>query len=86
VVKIIEKSGLEINWDIQPAGKDVIEKEGTPLPQRVLESIRKNKTKLNSKIKKNMIQNFELSNSKILFFNLFNLFLLSSTIKIFIII
>ena len=37
VVKIIEKSGLEINWDIQTAGSDVIESEGTPLPQRVLE-------------------------------------------------
>ena len=43
VVKIIEKSGLEINWDIQTAGSDVIESEGTPLPQRVLESIKKNK-------------------------------------------
>ncbi len=42
VMKIIESSGLKINWDIQTAGADVIESEGTPLPQRVLESVKKN--------------------------------------------
>ena len=42
VVKIINASGLKIDWDIQTAGSDVIEKEGTPLPARVLDSIRKN--------------------------------------------
>lgn len=50
VVKIIKKSGLEINWDIQPAGKDVIKKEGTPLPQRVLDSIKKNKIALKAPV------------------------------------
>lgn len=50
VVKIIEKSGLEINWDIQTAGSDVIESEGTPLPQRVLESIKKNKVALKAPV------------------------------------
>ncbi|MBR1424209.1 isocitrate/isopropylmalate dehydrogenase family protein [bacterium] len=42
VLKIIEASGLKIDWDLQTAGSDVIEKEGTPLPNRVLDSIRKN--------------------------------------------
>ena len=42
VVKIIKASGLEIDWDLQTAGSDVIEKEGTPLPQRVLDSVKKN--------------------------------------------
>lgn len=42
VVKIIEASGLKINWDIQTAGEDVIEKEGVPLPDRVLESVKRN--------------------------------------------
>ena len=37
VVKIIEKAGVEINWDIQSAGADVAEKEGTSLPDRVIE-------------------------------------------------
>ncbi len=50
VVKIIEKSGLEIDWDIQTAGSDVIESEGTPLPQRVLESIKKNKVALKAPV------------------------------------
>jgi isocitrate dehydrogenase (NAD+) len=41
VTKIIEASGLEIKWDIQNAGMDVIEKDGIPLPQRVIDSIKK---------------------------------------------
>lgn len=33
VVKIIKAVGVDIVWDIQTAGADVIEKEGVPLPQ-----------------------------------------------------
>lgn len=50
VVKIIEKSGLKINWDIQTAGLDVIEKEGEPLPKRVIESIKTNKVALKAPV------------------------------------
>ena len=50
VMKIIEASGLEINWDIQTAGQDVIETEGTPLPDRVLDSIKKNKIALKAPV------------------------------------
>ena len=50
VVKIIKASGLEINWDLQTAGADVIEKEGTPLPERVIESIKKNKVALKAPV------------------------------------
>lgn len=50
VVKIIKASGLEINWDIQTAGQDVISAEGTPLPERVLESIKKNKIALKAPV------------------------------------
>ena len=50
VMKIIKSSGLEINWDVQSAGSDVIEHEGTPLPQRVLDSIRKNKVALKAPV------------------------------------
>ena len=42
VVKIIDASGANIEWDVQTAGADVVESEGTPLPQRVLESVKKN--------------------------------------------
>ncbi len=38
---VIEATGVSVTWDIQPAGIDVMEKEGTPLPARVLESVRK---------------------------------------------
>ncbi|MDQ7787900.1 MAG: isocitrate/isopropylmalate dehydrogenase family protein [Thermodesulfovibrionales bacterium] len=41
--RVIEATGVPIQWDIQEAGLDIYEKEGTPLPQRVLDSIQKNK-------------------------------------------
>ena len=50
VVNIIKASGLEIDWDVQTAGADVIEKEGTPLPQRVLDSIERNKVALKAPV------------------------------------
>ena len=50
VVKIIEASGLEINWDVQTAGADVVPEEGTPLPPRVLESIKVNKVALKAPV------------------------------------
>ncbi len=50
VVKIIEKAGLEINWDIQNAGADVVETESSPLPQRVIDSIKKNKIALKAPV------------------------------------
>jgi isocitrate dehydrogenase (NAD+) len=39
----LEATGVKFDWDIQTAGMDVMASEGTPLPDRVLESIRKNK-------------------------------------------
>jgi isocitrate dehydrogenase (NAD+) len=41
--RVIEATGVAIKWDIQEAGIDIFEKEGTPLPQRVIDSIKKNK-------------------------------------------
>jgi isocitrate dehydrogenase (NAD+) len=41
--RVIEATGVGIQWDIQEAGMDVFEKEGTPLPQRVIDSIKKNR-------------------------------------------
>ena len=46
----IEATGVSIQWDIQHAGVDIMEKEGTPLPDRVLASIRKNKVAIKSPI------------------------------------
>ena len=50
VVKIIDAAGVKINWDRQSAGLDVIEKEGIPLPDRVIESIKKNKIALKAPV------------------------------------
>lgn len=50
VVKIIESAGLKIDWDLQTAGADVIAEEGTPLPERVLKSIKQNKVALKAPV------------------------------------
>jgi len=44
--RVIEATGVPIRWDVQQAGQEVFEKEGTPLPQRVIDSIKKNKVAL----------------------------------------
>lgn len=50
VVKIIDAAGLKIDWDVQTAGSDVIEAEGVPLPNRVLESVKRNKVALKAPV------------------------------------
>ena len=50
VMKIINAAGIAIDWDIQTAGDDLIETEGTPLPQRVLDSVKQNKIALKSPV------------------------------------
>ena len=42
----VEATGVKINWEIVKAGADIIEEYGTPLPQEVLDSVRKNKVAL----------------------------------------
>jgi isocitrate dehydrogenase (NAD+) len=44
--RVIEAAGVHIHWDDQPAGAAVAEREGTPLPDRVLDSIRRTKVAL----------------------------------------
>jgi len=48
--RCIEAAGVEVEWDIQDAGMDVMEKYGTPLPDKVLKSIRENKVALKGPI------------------------------------
>lgn len=50
VVKILKYAGADIDWDIQTAGADLIETEGTPLPQRVIDSVKKNKVALKTPV------------------------------------
>ncbi|MHB1042498.1 MAG: isocitrate/isopropylmalate dehydrogenase family protein [Eubacteriales bacterium] len=44
--RIIDATGLSINWETVLAGEAVIEKYGTPLPGYVLDSVKKNKVAL----------------------------------------
>ena len=44
--RVLEATGVAFNWEVVYAGADVLEKYGTPLPDYVLESIRKNRVAL----------------------------------------
>ena len=48
--KCVDATGIEINWDVQSVGEHAIKECGTPLPDRVLESIRKNKVAIKGPI------------------------------------
>jgi len=50
VVKIIQASGLNIDWDVQMAGSTVVDVEGTPLPKRVIDSIKNNRVALKAPV------------------------------------
>lgn len=39
--RAIDATGVKINWDVQEAGIDVMERTGTPLPPGVLESVQR---------------------------------------------
>jgi len=46
VQEVFEALGVDIEWEVAEAGETVMEEEGTPLPENVLESIRRNKVAL----------------------------------------
>ena len=46
VQEVFEALGVDIEWEIAEAGETVMEEKGTPLPEDVLESIRRNKVGL----------------------------------------
>lgn len=48
--KVIEATGINIEWEIQEAGAEVMERHGTPLPQAVLDSIKRNRVALKGPI------------------------------------
>ena len=41
--RVLEATGVRFDWDVQQAGLSVMEQYGTPMPEHVLESIRRNK-------------------------------------------
>ena len=48
--KCIDATGVQINWDEQEAGVDVMERTGTPLPDSLMESIRRTRCALKAPI------------------------------------
>ena len=50
MTRVVEAAGVDIAWEIAEAGAGVMEKYGTPLPEHVLESIRKNKVAIKGPI------------------------------------
>jgi len=41
--RVVDATGVDIEWEVVEAGADVMEKYGTPLPDHVIESVKKNK-------------------------------------------
>ncbi len=48
--RVLEATGVQFDWDVQEAGVDVLEKYGTPLPDSVIESVKRNKVALKGPI------------------------------------
>jgi isocitrate dehydrogenase (NAD+) len=48
--RVLDATGVGFNWDVQDAGVDVMQKEGTPVPDRVIESIRRTKVAIKGPI------------------------------------
>ena len=49
-MRVLEATGVEFDWDVQQAGETAIAEFGTPLPDHVLDSIRKNRVALKGPI------------------------------------
>ena len=48
--RCVDATGVTINWDVQEAGIDVMARTGTPIPDSVLESVRRTKCALKAPI------------------------------------
>ncbi len=46
----VDATGVKVNWDVQEAGLDVMERTGDPLPEAVLQSIRRTRCALKAPI------------------------------------
>ncbi len=43
MVKVLEATGVDFEWDVVEAGEKALKRDGTPLPQAVIDSMKKNK-------------------------------------------
>jgi isocitrate dehydrogenase (NAD+) len=48
--RVVQATGVQVEWDEQPAGAAVMEREGSPLPDRVIRSIESSRTALKGPI------------------------------------
>jgi isocitrate dehydrogenase (NAD+) len=48
--RVLDASGIEFDWEVVDAGEAVMAQYGTPLPEHVLESVRRNKVALKGPI------------------------------------
>lgn len=48
--RCVDATGVKINWDVQEAGVDVMARVGTPLPDSVMESVRRTRCALKAPI------------------------------------
>ena len=48
--KCVDATGVKINWDVQEAGIDVMARTGTPLPDAVMESVKRTRCALKAPI------------------------------------
>jgi isocitrate dehydrogenase (NAD+) len=48
--RVVEATGVDIDWDVREAGAAVMQREGTPLPDHVLEAVRRSRTALKGPI------------------------------------
>ena len=65
VVRIIEEAGAKIEWERHIAGAEAIDRFGTPLPDEVIESIRKNAVALKGPIGTPIGSGFESVNVRL---------------------
>src|SRR5438105_11403767 len=49
-LRVLEATGVEFDWDVQQAGENVMAEYGSPLPEHVLESIRRTRVALKGPI------------------------------------
>ena len=47
---VVEATGVEIDWEVQEAGAAVLEREGTPLPDHVIDAIKDTRTAIKGPI------------------------------------
>lgn len=48
--KCVDATGVDIDWDVQEAGVDIMESAGTPIPESTLESVRRTRCALKAPI------------------------------------